>query len=291
MRKYLILILMSLAICSFAEGQDSAVIRPATRAVQFQFGQGKARDSYLAPLLYTGLSLSMQYERWHAWQNHNLTSQSTATLQYSNGSDKGDHGTNMTVRGEYRYGVYWRKSMLSNRLTTLVGPYLGGEVGGMFNSKLSAANNPADLIASASLGASAAAAWHYTIRQQPAVVMLQVQMPIMGYAFQQEYGASYYETFYLDSGTKNKHHFTSFGNRQDLDVRLTTDLPVSVIPCFRNIQNKLRLGVAWHIETQDIHSIVKRFSTFEAVIGWVYQSVPFSRKRTNLITDNVYEAY
>lgn len=291
MRKFLFILLMNLALLAFAEGQDSVVIRPVTHIVQVQVGQGRVRDTYLSPLLYSGFSLGLQQERWHAWRNPLWTSQRTIAVQGVLGSDKGSHGDNYAIRTGVRYAVHWRKSLLAGRLTTLIGPYVGGEFVGNYNVKLAAGNNPADFQASAAIGASATAVWHYKVKNQPASVMLQLQTPVVGYSFQQEYGASYYETFGLDTGTRNKHHFTSFGNRQDFDVRLTTDLPVSILRCFSGYTHKVRIGVAYHIDTQDINHIVKRFSTFEGVIGWVYQSVVINRKRTPLLTDNLYEAY
>lgn len=291
MRNLFFILIMSLALSAFAEGQDSVVIRPVTHIVQVQMGQGRVRDTYLTPLLYSGFSFGLQHERWHAWRNPSWTSQRTIAVQAALGSDKGSHGDNYAIRTGFRYAVHWRKSLLAGRLTTLVGPYVGGEFVGNYNVKLAAGNNPADFQASAAIGASAAAVWHYQVKNKPASVMLQLQTPVIGYAFQQEYGASYYETFGLESGTRNKHHFTSFGNRQDFDVRLTTDLPVSLIPWFRSYNHKLRVGVAYHIDTQDINYVVKRFSTFEGVIGWVYQSVVISNKRTPLLNDSLYEAY
>lgn len=291
MRKFLFLFILSLALSAHAEGSDSLSIRPVTHIVQVQLGQGKVRDTYLTPLLYSGMSVSLYQERWHAWRYRNWTSQRTIAIQYTGGSDKGNHGDNLALRASVRYGVHWRKSLFSGRLTTLVGPYIGGELVGNYNIKLSTGNNPADFEAAAALGASAAAVWHYQIKNKPASVMLQFQTPVMGYSFQQEYGASYYESFGLESGTRNKHHFTSFGNRQDFDFRLTTDLPVSLLPWFRNFNNKLRVGIAYHIDTQDINSVVKRFSTFEGVIGWVYQNIGLNRKRTSLLIEDIYEAY
>lgn len=291
MRRLLFILIMNLALLAFAEGQDSVVIRPVTHVVQLQVGQGRVRDTYLTPLLYSGICLSLYQDRWHAWRNHAWSSQRTIIVQGTIGSDKGNHSDNYAIRVGVRYGVHWRKSLLDGRLTTLAGPYVGGEVVGNYNVKLAAGNNPADFQASTAIGASVAAVWHYTVSNQPASVMLQVQTPVMGYSFQQEYGASYYETFGLESTTINKHHFTSFGSRQDFDVRLTTDLPVCLMPCFRNFNHKLRIGIAYHIDTQDINHVVKRFSSFEGVVGWVYQNVVIDRKRTLLLTDNLYEAY
>lgn len=291
MRRFLIILIMSLSLSVFAGGQDTLAIRPVKHIVQIQLGQGRVRDTYLTPLLYSGFSFGLQHERWHAWKNHAWTSQRTIQVQAVMGSDRGDYGDDYALRAGVRYGVYWRKSLMAGRLTTLIGPYVGGEFVGNYNFKLAAGNNPADFQVSAALGASVAAVWHYSVRKKPASVMLQLQTPVMGYAFQQEYGASYYETFGLASGTENKHHFTSFGNRQDFDLRLTTDLPVSLVPWFRNCGHNVRVGVAYHIDTQDINHVVKRFSTFEGVIGWIYQSVVLSPKRTPLLTEELYEAY
>lgn len=118
--------------------------------------------------------------------------------------------------------------------------------------------------------------------------MLQAQLPLMGAAFTPEYGASYYETFLLQT-TDNNAHFTSLHNQQDLDLRLTTDVPLSVL--YKPWETVVRLGVGYHIETMKINDITTRCSSFEFVVGWVYQYLPYSRRKAHQLKLSAYEAY
>ena len=172
----------------------------------------------------------------------------------------------------------------------MAGPYANMQGGFNYNLKMAGSNNPATAQVAVQMGASMAGVWHYELGGQACSAMLQMQMPLLGYALQPEYGASYFEAFYLKS-SENLNHLTSLHNRQDLDVRLTTDLAVSVLPWSRDNANSLRLGLGYHIETMDVNEVVTRFSTFDFIIGLVFDHIKYNRQKTNLLKRQAYEAY
>ncbi len=271
--------------------QQDTVARPVTHVLQLQIGNAKVRDTYLTPQLYSGQNWGIQYERWHAWKQPRWGSQQMLSAQFGMLEDKGNHSEEWAGRFRYRYAAHYRWTHLwREELSFMVGAFVGLETGFDYNLKLASGNNPATAKVAVNTGVSAVGVWDYSLRQQSCKALLQLQLPLMGYAMQPEYGASYYETFYLETAG-NAHHFTSLHNRQDLDVRLTTDVALSALPFLKNNGNSLRLGMGYHIETMDINEIVTRYSSFDFIIGLTFQTLKYNRQKSDLLKHPAHEAY
>lgn len=278
--KYLCLVLMAFApLCAMAQSLPPAVtlvdsgrqVRPVVSSLEVQWGASAMRDTYLAPLRYDGWLVGLSYRRWRAWRWPEWNSRQVFGGRFGIGTDKGEHGDTWVGRLSYDYAAHrqWRPA---ERLTLMAGPSLGAEVGFDYNLKVASGNNPATARLVAAAGLSTAVVWRYDCRRKPCDVMLEAQVPLLGYALQPEYGASYYETFYLGN-TRNLHHFTSLHNRQDLHLRLTTQLPVAVVPWLDNRKGALRVGAEWHIDTMRLNHVNTRLSYFSLVVGWTWSSV------------------
>ena len=298
MKRFLLLVWALLFIPVSIWAQDE-LPRPVTNILSLRIGQGKMRDTYLAPLLYTGSSISLEGQRWRMHRNPVWTSWQQADIMFSTGEDHGHNSEAWTGRLRYRYGILrrWSESLsnLSNPSNSpwsfYLGPYAGVDLGFDYNLKMGSSNNPATARITTNLGAAGAVSYKFqTPWAQGMKVMLQAHAPLLGMGFCPEYGASYYETFYLDS-SDNTFHFTSLHNQQDLDVQLSVDFPMAVIPWFRRFDSVIRLGGSYHIETMDINHITTRYSSLEFVIGWVYQYLPFSRRKASLLKRSPYDAY
>ena len=301
MKRFLLLVWALLFIPVSIWAQDE-LPRPVTNILSLRIGQGKMRDTYLAPLLYTGSSISLEGQRWRMHRNPVWTSWQQADIMFSTGEDYGHNSEAWTGRLRYRYGFLrrWSESLsnLSNPSNPsnspwsfYLGPYAGVDLGFDYNLKMGSSNNPATARITTNLGAAGAVSYKFqTPWAQGMKVMLQAHAPLLGMGFCPEYGASYYETFYLNT-SGNILHFTSLHNQQDVDVQLAVDFPLAIIPWFRSFDSVLRLGGSYHIETLDINDITTRDSSFEFVIGWVYQYLPFSRRKASLLKRSPYDAY
>lgn len=291
-KKYLLLLCALLSVyIAVAQETDDEAPRPITNVLQLQLGNVSARDTYITPQLYSGINLGVQYERWHAWKNPQWVSEQTVVARFGMPEDRGGHSSEWVGRFGYRYAAHHRwEQVLWEPLTLMAGAFAGVEGGFDYNLKMAGSNNPATAKIAVNTGISAVAVWHYYIARKTSSAMLQLQIPLFGYALQPEYGASYYETFYLGTAG-NAHHFTSLHNRQDFDVRLTTDLALSTIPWIENNGNSVRLGFGYHIETMDVNKVVSRYSTCEFIIGLVFEHLKYNRQKTNLLKRQAYEAY
>lgn len=282
MKKLLILLLTLTACSDRLLAQSEASGRVITSSLELRLGSSSVRNTYLTPLLYTGPDLGLAYERARRWKNLDWMSLQTLCGRFAMGEDKGAHSDTWSGRLQYRYAAHYAFDLYY--FTLMAGPYVGTDVGFDFNLKLSSSNNPATAHLTLNTGLSLMAATRYKLFGRPSKACLLLQVPLLGYALMPEYGASYYESFYLGE-SEHLHHFTSLHNQQDLDVRLTTDIPL-----LSNRGGDIRLGVGYRIETLEINQVNTRFSAFEAIVGWTFQSLPFNRRRSSKLTD-YYEAY
>lgn len=301
MKRFLLLAWALITIPVSVWAQDE-LPRPVTNILSMRIGQGKMRNTYLTPLLYSGTSISLEGQRWRMHRNPVWTNWQQADIMFSTGEDHGHNSEAWAGRLRYRYGILrrWSDSLDPSTLdirsehspwSFYLGPYAGMDLGFDYNLKMASSNNPATARLTTNLGAAGAVSYKFqSPRAQGMRVMLQAHAPLIGMGFCPEYGASYYETFYLDS-SDHIFHFTSLHNQQDVDVQLAVDFPLAIIPWFRSFDSVLRLGGSYHIETMDINHITTRYSSFEFVIGWVYQYLPFSRRKASLLKRSPYDAY
>lgn len=290
-KKIFMLVTALLSFANVLAQEEEEVARPVTNALELQLGSAGARDTYLTPQLYSGLNLGLRYDRWHAWKQPRWVSQQSLTAHFGMLKDAGKHSEEWVGRFGYRYAAHYRWNHLwCEPLTVMIGAFSGIEAGFDYNLKLAGGNNPATAKLAVNTGLSAVGIWHYSLFGKGCSAMLQVQLPLMGYAVQPEYGASYYETFYLDT-EDNELCFTSLHNRQDLAVRLTTDLALAAIPWMRNNGNSLRVGIGYQIQTMDVNKVVTRYSSFDFVIGLVFEHLKYNRQKSNLLKRQANEAY
>lgn len=295
-RKLLLLIACSnLLLCAdraFAQGALTAAqetldidlnnARPVQNVLTAEWGHGAARNTYLAPLLYEGNQWGVRFERWRTMRSGKWHNQQIIDADFLMGeAELGKMSEMWNGRAVYRYamhrGIYGSTELRSDGvkgqgLRVYAGPYAGAELGFDYNLKIGAANNPGAARAVTNVGVSAMAVYDYRIKGRPCSVQLQAQAPLLGVAFMPEFGASYYETFLI--GSDNNTHFASLHNEQDLDVRLSTDIPLAVIPGLRRMKTVLRLGGYYHIETMKINQIVNRYSTIGICVGWTWKYLP-----------------
>ena len=250
--------------------------RPATMSLGLDLGTSAVRNTYLVPLLYEGVNVGINFDRWRKMRHGKWNNQQIINVKFAFGdAESGRNSTMWSGRATYRYAMHRQLATYLEKagMRLYLGPYAGAEIGYDYSLKTAGGNNPATMRLVGNVGASAVANFDYRLFGKRCTFDLQLQMPLMGAGFMPEYGASYYETFLLDN-TKHNAHFTSLHNQQDLDVRAATNIPFSVLPCFGRSGSMLRLGVYYHIETMDINHIVERYSSIGLCIGWTWRYLP-----------------
>src|SRR5690554_2538082 len=174
------------------------------------FGVGKAflSDSYLSPLTYSGVSISLMHERMKGSPFFNGNLQIQQQFRIETAITKNPTASASEYYGEINYHLNGFYPLLRTTNFRLFGG--GGaaaSLGGIYNVRNS--NNPGSLKTSVNLNLTAMAI--YSLRK--VTLRWQLTTPFTGVFFSPAYGQSYYEIFSLgnDKGTVR---FAWFQNQQ-----------------------------------------------------------------------------
>ncbi|MBP5345037.1 MAG: DUF3316 domain-containing protein [Bacteroidales bacterium] len=301
MKKTLKNLLLTLSLCSNAiwigwaqegteQAQDAdggvipAVQRPVTSSVMFGVGGTTLHDTYLTNQLYDGTSLNLSLQRVRLMKHGRLEKDQWFDLSYATTTQEvSDANQMLAFRVRYSYAMHvfrdWEHSyqMRSHLFAGLCAMY---NIGANYNLSMGTGNNPANMHQTMNLGLSAGYQWDFSLRRRPGDVRLTVQTPLLGGAFSPEFAQSYYTMYTYGDPLSDNYYFTSWHRQQDLDVRLTSDIPIrAIFPLMDRYNTALRVGVNYHIETQKINHLITRYSYCQVVLGWTWQHVPYKGKR------------
>ena len=263
----LFLILNNLCAINLLLGQESQNIpvnKTVNRGTLFGVGSMILTDTYLSPLEYNGLSLSLFYERLHAtsWFNDKMLLQQQAFLQTA--STDNPISNSKTYYGNIDYHLHRFYPLIhANSFRLLGGVGAAFSIGGIYNIRNS--NNPAQLKTSLNVNGSVLAFYKW----KQLTFRWQVTSPLLGAFFSPDYGQSYYEIFVLgnDSGVV---HFASPANQRGLRNYITVDCPIG--------KATLRAGYLRNYYRTKTNSLITSISSHQFVIGIALESLTFGRK-------------
>lgn len=226
-------------------------------------------DTYLSPLDYKGIGISVHHERLQAARRGkgDRVNQLMVRGSYTNTYSFSKNGAMVAGMASAGWGTMWRWQALST-LTLSGGPYGNFETGVTYN--LRNGNNPASAILNVQAGGTGMANYQFRIGRQPFIASYQAWVPLAGGFFMPPYGASYYEIFVLGN-RKNIFHFGSLHNRFDLDNTLMIDVPFRV--------SRLRVGYYSMIRNAHVNGIKARHIENAFLIGYSRELLPVKRKR------------
>lgn len=270
MRKFFIGITFILCATSVVLGQSESnmpVKKTVNNSTLFGVGNMSMTDTYLSPLEYDGLSLSLFYERMNASSllKNKLIFQQQFFLQAASTSNPIGNANSYYGNIDYQLnGFYPLFKSDYFRLLAGAGPHLS--LGGIYNIRNS--NNPAQLKTFINLNASLIAfyKWNmFTFRWQ-------VSTPTIGVFFSPEYGHSYYEIFVLgnNSGTI---HFASPANQRGLRNYITVDYPIGKVT--------LRAGYLRNYYHTDVNKLTTTVSSHQFVVGIALESISFGKQEVD----------
>ncbi len=266
-RRFFIGILLLLYAANVVLGQDDSN-RPIKKTVNqgtlFGVGSMILTDTYLSPLEYNGLSLSLFHERLNATSlfKDNMLLQHQFFLQGA--STDNPISNSKTYYGNIDYHLHGFYPILkTNSFRLLGGAGTELSVGGIYNIRNS--NNPAQLKTSINLNASLLAFYKWKLL----TLRWQVSTPLIGAFFSPGFGQSYYEIFVLgnDSGVV---HFATPGNQRGLRNYITADYPIGKIT--------LRAGYLRNYYRTKTNNLITSISSHQFVIGLAFESLSFGRR-------------
>lgn len=266
-RRCFVAILLVLCVANAALGQSEQKIatkKAVNQGTLFGVGSMILTDTYLSPLEYNGLSLSLFYERLNATSmfNNKMLLQQQVLLQGA--STDNPISNAKTYYGNIDYHLHGFYPILNaNSFRLLGGAGTELSIGGVYNIRNS--NNPAQLKTSINLNASLMAFYKW----KQLTLRWQITTPLMGAFFSPGYGQSYYEIFVLgnDSGTI---HFATPSNQRGLRNYITADYPIGKVT--------LRAGYLRNYYRAKANNLITSISSHQFVIGLAFESLSFGRR-------------
>lgn len=269
MRKITVLLLVLIChCCLWAQGDSVLTVRPVTSAYMVEVGSGRLADTYLSPLKYSGTHLGLLYQRFQAmkFDPENWTMKLSMGLRgdmTKNQSQNSDL-VNLIAEGSWTMMHRWQ---LPCNLSVGIGPGLSLDLGVMYLSRNG--NNPASAKCSATLDASAFAAWKHKIGALPFTIMYQARMPLTGAFFSPNYGQLYYQIYLGD--TKGLAHAAWWGNFFGFENMLSAD--------FHFGATTVRLGYRGNFVSTKVNNIIAHEYSNSIVLGLVCEWISLAPQR------------
>ena len=260
---------IGLVICAagvaLAQADSNSPIRKAVnQSTLFGVGSMIVTDTYLSPLEYNGLSISLFHERLNATSQFNGKMLLQHQFFLQSASTDNPISNSKTYYGNIDYNLHGFYPILKTNSFRLHGG-AGTElsVGGIYNIRNS--NNPAQLKTSINLNASLLAFYKWKLL----TLRWQVTSPLIGAFFSPGYGQSYYEIFVLgnDSGVV---HFASPANQRGFRNYITVDYPIGKVT--------LRAGYLRNYYRTKTNNLITSISSHQFVIGLAFDSLSFGRR-------------
>lgn len=251
-------LMLCLATAGIAQHHDNDTLqsRYRTTATTFGIGRQSTLDTYLTPLEYKGPELSIARETMRKTRfNRNITVQNFFRI---NAAYLDKSGYKMySGLANWNYGLHYNFNPVPN-LKILAGGLADMNGGVVYNPRNS--NNPASAKAFIDIDLSAMAIYKLKLKKYNMTFRYQINLPVAGIMFAPEYGASYYEMFYLGH-TDGIASFTSFHNHYSMRQMITVDFPCRYV--------LLRAGYYWEMEQSHIKNIKAHTYSHSFMIGFV----------------------
>lgn len=252
------LILAICCISALAHGQVADSLRTVERQWLFGVGASNILDTYLSPLEYTGLGLSLIHctERQARFckPHVSVVAQYSAFVSRTTSPTRDAHYWDGSVRA---VGGLLRQWHPSARWRLALGGMADAAAGTTYNTRNG--NNPAQARFEASLDAHALAEYAFPLWKRTARLRLEATAPLIGVAFSPRFGQSYYEIVSLQQHDRNA-LFTHFVNAPSARLGATIELPL--------LGARLTLGYMADIRQSRFHHIKHHAWQNHFVVGY-----------------------
>ncbi|MBF6627920.1 MAG: DUF3316 domain-containing protein [Proteiniphilum sp.] len=264
-----ITILACVWFCSFSmlfsQESDSAFVETFNQSTLLGVGKAFLSDSYLSPLTYSGVSMTLMHDRIKGSPHLNGNMLLQQQFQIQTAITKNPTASASEYYGDINYHLNGFYPLLRTTNFRLFGG--GGfdaSLGGIYNVRNS--NNPGSLKTSVNLHLAAMALYNW----KAITLRWQLSTPFAGVFFSPEYGHSYYEIFTLGNN-KGTVHFGSFHNQLALRNYFTVDVPLNRIT--------LRAGYLGGYYRTDVNQLSTKIVSHQFMFGLAAESINFGGKR------------
>lgn len=283
MRKVWIMVFIGICSLNFIFSQENNTAdnaRSVNQSTLFGIGKSYLFDSYLSPLTYDGIALSLINDRIKGSSlfNNKLLLQNQFRIQI--GMTKNPTSSSSEYFGSLYYNLNGYLPLFNTNINSSKFRIYGGggpelALGGIYNVRNS--NNPGSLKTYVNLNVAALAIFNW----KSLTFRWQVSSPFAGVFFSPEYGHSYYEIFTIGNN-KGTIHLGSLHNQLSMRNYFTVDIPVNKMT--------IRTGYMWDYYSSDVNKLVTKISSHQFLIGLAFESLNFGYKkaRNNRMIESVY---
>ncbi|MFA6642874.1 MAG: DUF3316 domain-containing protein [Bacteroidales bacterium] len=262
---FLVFIWFSLSCLLFSQESTQQSVIPVNQSTLIGIGKAYLEDSYLSPIKYEGIAISLLHDRIKASRKYgsNILIQNQFRIQTAITKNPTLSSSEYWGNLNYHLNIFY-PLIDSGKLRLYGGGGTEALFGGIYNVRNT--NNPGSLKTYVNLNLSSMVL--YKLRNLS--LRWQLSTPFAGMFFSPEYGHSYYEIFTLgnDKGTV---HFGSFHNQLALRSYFTVDIP------FKNLT--IRTGYLWDYYATDVNELITRTNAHQFMLGLAFESLYVGGKR------------
>ncbi len=280
-RLFISILLVSLGIHhSHAQQNDASTICPLFMAGEVEIGRVDLIDTYLSPWSYGGWNAGINIELMKAFKGNDKHWLWQQLIGGNYGQSRmNSTGAGLAASGGGRYSF----AIMHHSRTAIKGLHLyyGGNIGisadAIYNYH--GGNNPATVKADCSLALTGMIVYNVSWGRQPFTIRYQPTLPVIGLFSQPEYAQSYYEVWL--GNYDNFIHCGTWGNRFDMDNRLTIDIHFS--------NWALRLGYHNRISTTYTNNNRYQIVTNNFTIGFAGDIISLGRDNHRPVIRALYD--
>lgn len=262
---FLVFIWFSLSCLLFSQESTQQSVIPVNQSTLIGIGKAYLEDSYLSPIKYEGIAISLLHDRIKASRKYgsNILIQNQFRIQTAITKNPTLSSSEYWGNLNYNLNIFY-PLIDSGKLRLYGGGGTEALFGGIYNVRNT--NNPGSLKTYVNLNLSSMVL--YKLRNLS--LRWQLSTPFAGMFFSPEYGHSYYEIFTLgnDKGTV---HFGSFHNQLALRSYFTVDIP------FKNLT--IRTGYLWDYYATDVNELITRTNAHQFMLGLAFETLYVGGKR------------
>ncbi len=256
-----ITVTLFLTICSISLFAQERAMKSTNQATLLGVGKAFLTDTYLSPLKYSGLTMSLLHDRISPTRHLNEKLLLQQQFQIQLAFTKNPSASASEYAGEVSYSVNAFYPFFKNaKFSLLAGGGGDASLGGIYNVRNS--NNPGSLKTSVNLDLSAMATYNW----RRLTFRWQASTPFLGMFFSPAYGQSYYEIFSLGNG-KGTVRFASFQNQLALRNYFTVDIPLNNLT--------IRTGYLGDFYRTNVNDITTKIISHQFVLGFAVESLNF----------------
>jgi hypothetical protein len=249
----------------YAQERTPLSVETVNQSTLFGIGRSFLSDSYLSPLTYSGVSMTLMHDRVKGSPLLNGKLLIQQQFQIQTAITKNPTASASEYYGDINYHLNGLYPLLRTTNFRLFGG--GGfdsSLGGIYNVRNS--NNPGSLKTAVNINLTTMALYNWRM----ITFRWQLSTPVAGMFFSPEYGHSYYEIFTLGNN-KGTVHFGSFHNQQALRNYFTVDVPLNRIT--------LRAGYLGDYYKTDVNQLNTKIVSHHFMIGLAVESINFGGRK------------